>query len=408
MGKGILINLFYFTPASATGVFVYVDNLLQELAKMDSKYTYWLIVRKDMCHYLQNVLGNKPNVRYKVFGNLSFFWPRIAAKLLHKRSIVEESMRRKFQSIIDKHDISTVFFPSGSINPRGLRDISTIVTLFDLQYEYLPENFPPKYLKVRREGNQTAAQSANRILAISEFTNNTLVEKYGIQTDKIVVTLLAPQKFEEPEPVELPQQYVFYPAAFWPHKNHAVLIEALALLKHKFPKLHVVLTGIEKWQNVLADVLERADRHGIRDRIHHLGHVSSGSLRTIYEKSAALIFPSAFEGFGIPLVEAFSLGVPVIAANNSSITEVVGGADPVRNRAHAEGVNPEDRGAATSSGAGILVPTGNAKALANAIEQVLTDPKLRSGLIAKGYARAKLFSWEKTAQKTLDVFDELS
>lgn len=379
MPKGILINLYSFTPSSATGVFVYVDNLVRELVRIDTERTYWIAVREDMHRYLCSVLGDRANVKYLVFGKFSLFLPRVAARLLRKRSIVEAAMRKRFQEAINRHGIGLVFFPSGSLVPQGLHGVKTVVTLYDLQYEYFPENFPPKYLKIRREGNRTAAERADHILAISEFTKKSLIEKYGVDVRKITVTHLAPQIFPEPEPIPLPELFIFYPAGLWPHKNHDILLKAFIMLKDKFPELHLVLTGIDKWQGILAEIQKGAESGGVADRIHYLGHVRNSVLHYIYKNTAVLVFPSGFEGFGIPLVEAFSLGVPVIATDNSGIPEVVGDA-------------------------GVLVPTGDVRVLADAIERVLTDQKLCSELIVKGYERAKLFSWEKTAKKTLEVF----
>lgn len=372
MKNSILINLFSFTPSSATGVFVYVDNLISELTRIDQERTYWIAVRKDMYRYLRNSLKSRENIRYVIFGKFSLFLPRVAGRLMRNRGIFEAAVRKRLQSVIDRENIRVTFFPSGSLYPRGLRNTAVVVTLYDLQHEYFPDNFSPRHLERRREDNRYAAQNADYILAISEFTKKTLIEKYGVKGDKIIVTHLAPQNFRGYETISLPQQYVFYPAALWPHKNHKVLFSAFDLLKKKFPELHLVLTGTEK-----------RFFNNIPEKVLYLGHVPNNILHTIYKNAAALVFPSSFEGFGIPLVEAFSLGVPVIAADNTSMPEIVGDA-------------------------GILVPTGDAKALADTIERLLTNQKLRSELIAKGYERAKHFSWEKTAQKTIEVFNNLT
>ena len=380
MKTGILINLLSFTPSSATGVFVYADNLIRELTRIDSGRTYWIAVRNDMYRYLQGSLRDRGNVQYIVFGKFSLFLPRIAARIFKNRSILEAAIRRRFQALIDRHAIRVAFFPSGALYPRGLRNVASIVTLYDLQQEYFPENFSSRHLQRRREDNRYAAQNADRILTISEFTKKTVVENYGVREEKITVTHLAPRNFPVPEAISLPRQYIFYPAALWPHKNHLVLFQAFSILKNTFPELHVVLTGTEKQRNMLVEIRRTAEQNGVADRVHYLGHVSDSTLYTIYKNAAALVFPSSFEGFGVPLVEAFSLGVPVVAADNTSIPEIV-------------------------DGAGILVPTGDAKALADSLERLLTDQKLRSELIAKGYERVKLFSWDKTAEATLKVFN---
>lgn len=383
MIPGILINFISFTPKSATGIFVYADNLIRELTKIDSERTYWIVVRSDMHRYLKSSLRDRRNLQYVVFGKFSLFLQRIAARVLKNRNILETAVRHRLQLVIDRENIRLAFFPSGALYPRGLQNVTTVVTLYDLQHEYFPENFSFTHLQRRKEDNRHAAQNADRILAISEFTKKTVIEKYSVQEKKITVTHLAPRNFPASETVSLPRKYIFYPAALWPHKNHIVLLQAIIMLKDRLPELHLILTGAEKQLGILADIRREAEYHGVKDRIHYLGHVSSGSLRTIYEHAAALVFPSGFEGFGVPLVEAFTLGVPVIAANNTSVPEVVGDA-------------------------GLLVPTGDASAFASAIERVLTNKRLHSELIAKGYERTKLFSWGETARKTLAVFNELA
>lgn len=383
MKKGILVNLLFFTPKSPTGVFVYADALLRELIQRDEEHTYWIAVRPDMYEYLRNAIPEKSHVHFLRIGNYSFLLSKLAAYIFRRKDILEGAVRECFQQIIDRRSVRIVFFPSGSIYPSGLRNVITVVTLYDLQHEYFPEHFNEAHYSARRRGNYIAAHAADHILAISKFTKRTLIEKYQIPANKITVTYLAPQRFGAPASIQLSNQYLLYPAALWPHKNHAVLVEAMNHIKDVFPQLQVILTGTEKKKGMARNILERAAQRGLGDRVHYLGHVSPGIMSTIYDHATALVFPSSFEGFGMPLVEAFIKGVPVIAADNTSIREIVGDA-------------------------GILVPTGDAVGLAEAIKNVIDDENLCADLVKKGHARAALFSWEKTAEATLGVFNRLS
>ncbi|MBI4160779.1 MAG: glycosyltransferase family 4 protein [Candidatus Yanofskybacteria bacterium] len=382
MSSPILINLLPFTPRSRTGVFVYALNLVKELSHVGTEHVYWLAVSADMRDYMQDALEGRDNVRFVVFGGKYLLVPRIITKLTGRKFFLDMAIRRRLQAVINRENVRVVFFPSGAMRPYGLKNAASVVTLFDLQFEYFPENFTPRHYRLRREDNYFSAKKADAILAISEFTKKNIVEKYGVDGGRITVTHLAPQTFTEPKSSNFPRRFILYPAALWPHKGHGVLLDSLNILKEKFPDLHVVLTGTEKSGHVLADLRALSESRGISHKVHYLGHVASGTLRAAYEQASALVFPSSFEGFGIPITEAFMLGIPVIAADNTSIPEVVGDA-------------------------GILVRTGDVEAFASAIERVLTDKKLRSDLVARGYERAKLFSWKKAAMETLEVFQRL-
>ena len=263
-------------------------------------------------------------------------------------------------------------------------EVKKVTAIMDLQHEYFPENFSAAYLKQRKEDYKYAAEHSNRLIAISEYTKKSLQDKCGVAPEKIKVIYFAPQEIKSgPTSFSAPTEFIFYPAALWPHKNHRVLIEALRILKDRFPSLHAVCAGTIKGENFKKDLELIAEKEGLKDRVLFPGCLFNGDLYSLFTRARALVFPSAFEGFGIPLVEAFQLGLPVIAADNTSIAEVV-------------------------DGAGILVKTGDAEVLAEAIERVITNNTLRDKLIQKGRERAKMFSWEKAGKETLKVFTQLS
>ena len=137
-----------------------------------------------------------------------------------------------------------------------------------------------------------------------------------------------------------------------------------------------------KSKKIKEELYALTEAYGLTDRIHFFGFVPDEDMPSIYKQAKALVYPSSFEGFGIPLVEAFKFGTPVIAADNSSISEVVGGA-------------------------GILFKTGDLGMLTKGIERILSDDSLRGDLIKKGRERAKDFSWDASARKTLDVLNHL-
>ena len=389
----ILINLMQISRKSPTGSFVYAENLLRHLFKIDKENNYVLLVKKNDCRFFKEKFGKRANVKYRVidirrdiYANPARAILKFVCKYTGNKRGTEDVHRKEIENIIRKDNAGVCFFPSGVIYPHGLKNVKIAVTIFDLQQEFLPQNFSPAYLRLRKNDCDYVVSRADRIIAISAHTKKTLIDKYGVSADAVAVIYPAGQEVEagaeENFLPALPERFVFYPAAFWPHKNHKILIGAVNLIKNKFTGLHLVFSGIVKNKELEEELKNLAGILGIADRVHFLGRLSGHALDYLYKKAEILAYPSAFEGFGIPPVEAFNYGVPVIAADNSSIREVVGEA-------------------------GILVKTGDAAALAAAIEAVLTDAQLREGLIQKGRAQAAYFSWEKTAKETLAVFKNL-
>lgn len=383
----IAVNLFLASPKSITGAFVYIEDILPALFKADTRHTYYLLGHAETIEYFRSKYRHFPNVKYRVCDirrdilvNPARALLKLVAKLKKNNELRERIVATEVQTFFDKKDIDVYFSPSSVIYPRGLHGARNITTILDLQPEYFPENFPQSYLAMRRRDATYAAQHSERLIAISEYTKKTLEEKYGTDPGKMRVIYFAPHEIEHTQvDTALPEDFIFYPAALWPHKNHRVLIKAMSLLKGRFPSLHAVCAGVVKRKELKTELEALAEAEGLAGQVVFPGYMSGGNLRQIYAKARALVFPSAFEGFGIPLVEAMHFGLPIVAADNSSITEVVGDA-------------------------GILVQTGDEHALAKAIEKVLTDTDLRNELIRKGRERAKLFSWDKTALETLAVF----
>lgn len=386
----IAVNLFLTSPKSVTGAFVYIQNILPALFEADKKNTYYLLGERDTIKYFQSLYGESLNVRFQVFGikrdlliNPVRAIKKILAKIKHDYRRQENLVAKEIKKIIQKEHIDLYFSPASTIFPRGLDQIKKITAIMDLQHEYFPKNFSPKYLEQRRETFKYATEHSACLIAISEYTKKTLLEIYNLDPEKIPVIYFAPQEIKlGPTNFIPPLDFVFYPAALWPHKNHRVLIQALGILKDRFPSLHAVCPGLAKDKSFQIDLEKMAEANNLGGRILFPGCLFDGDLYQLFTQAKALVFPSSFEGFGIPLVEAFQFGLPIVAADNTSIREIV-------------------------ADAGVLVKTGDAQALAKAIEKVLTNQNLRQELIQKGRERAQIFSWEKAAKETLEIFSRL-
>jgi glycosyltransferase involved in cell wall biosynthesis len=222
-----------------------------------------------------------------------------------------------------------------------------------------------------------SARRADRVLAVSERTRRDLVERYGVAEERIVVTPNAVDPVFRPNgaaPERARAPYALFVGGIQPRKDPLAAVEALALLDGE---MNLVVVGAEKRGG---DELRRAVRRlGLEQRVELAGHIELDELATLYRGAACLVFPSRYEGFGLPVLEAMASGTPVVAASAGAVPEVAGDA-------------------------AILVEPGDPAALAAGIEQALAD---RDRLVDAGLERARSFSWTETARGTLAVYREL-
>jgi len=221
-----------------------------------------------------------------------------------------------------------------------------------------------------------SARRAGRVLTVSERTKRDLIELYGLAEEKIVVTPNGVDPVFSPDgPSPNGDPYALFVGALQPRKDPEAAIDALALLDDG--ELRLVLVGPDKGGRAEAE--RAAERTGLRRRVQFRGHVPQEELAALYRGAACLVFPSRYEGFGLPVLEAMASGTPVVATTAGALPEVAGDA-------------------------AILVEEGNPVALAGGIERALAD---RERLVAAGLERAKEFTWAETARRTLEVYREL-
>jgi glycosyltransferase involved in cell wall biosynthesis len=321
--------------------------------------------------------------RVQALPSLAAVLRRLSAADRSRIRMVELDDQEEIFAYANQFDL--YFCPLNGFAPN-LLDRPTLGTLADIQDQYLPQYFTEQQLQLRRQLYPFMARAVTTLLTISEFSKRSICEKYEVTPSKVRVTYLAPSddivnsKASWPEGLRcLPKRYVFYPANLYPHKNHELLLKSV---RHVRDKLGVdcacVMTGHEASPGVAIN--ERIEANGLSGIAHWLGHVPPGALRYLYENALALAFPSRFEGFGMPLVEAMYCDCPVIATRAASIPEVV-------------------------AGAGLLVES-TPEAFGEAIARLFHEPKERQSLIAKGRARASCFTPKIMAEATLAALDE--
>jgi glycosyltransferase involved in cell wall biosynthesis len=264
--------------------------------------------------------------------------------------------------------LDAIHFPlTLMIPPTGDRPPAA-TTVHDLQHELYPRFFSRAELAYRRLVYGQAVTASRIVIAISEHGRRTLLQRYGIDPERVVVIPLGIDH-ERLTPGNAEREpFLLYPANPWPHKNHGRLYEAFARVRRERPGLRLVLTGTGH------------DPAALPEGVESRGRVSFDELIALYRTASALVFPSLYEGFGLPPLEAMACGCPVAVSNATALPEICGGA--------AEEFDPL-----------------SAEDMARAIAAVLADP---APYTERGLARAQQFSWDACARAHEDVYRRLA
>jgi len=262
-------------------------------------------------------------------------------------------------------ELGAIHFPLTVMLPPPPHDLPAATTILDLQHEEHPEFFSRAQLLYRRRFYRRPLLRSRIVITISEHARRTILERYPLEPERVRAIHLAVDHATF-APADLPREpFLLYPANAWPHKNHARLFAAFADVRRERSDLGLVLTGIGH---------ERLD---LPDGVESKGRVPLDELVRLYRTAAAVVYPSLYEGFGIPCLEAMACGTPVAASNVASLPEVCGEA------------------------AVYLDPT-SVESIADAIRSVLDDPP------PGGIEQAARFTWERCAREHEAVYEQLT
>lgn len=269
-----------------------------------------------------------------------------------------------------------------------------VTTIHDLAFEHLPETFKRRSWMQMRLTVRHTAKTAAHIITVSDYSRQDIIETYKISPARITVTPeAAPAVFTPASETEIQRvrrvygiddEYILAVGSIQPRKNLVRLMAAYSHLRRRSPhaKLpRLVLVGKCAW--LYNETLRSIDELELQKSVTLTGYVPEADLPGLYSGSLCFVYPSYFEGFGLPPLEAMKCGAAVIVANKTSLPEVVGDA-------------------------AVMVDPFNVEAIGAAIERVITDSPLRTSLQAKGLERAKLFDWRETARKTLSVYEKVA
>jgi len=278
------------------------------------------------------------------------------------------------------HDLNYVLMPY-----RGAQ----VVTVFDLSVKRYPETHPATRVRFFNRYFDMRLPRATHIIAISEFTKRELITVMGVEAERITVTPLAPPEgFERPpaEAIEcfrarrgLPREFILYLGNLEPRKNLCMLVRAYRRLREMekgAPQL--VLAGESTW--LAEPLLEEIERQGMGAHIIRPGYVAEEELALWYAAATIFVYPSRYEGFGLPVIEAMAAGTPVIAADAASLPEV-------------------------ASDCARLVAPDDEERWAVAMAELLGAPALRAELAHRGARRAAQYSWQRCAEQTHAVYE---
>ncbi|HEV3229066.1 MAG TPA: glycosyltransferase [Solirubrobacteraceae bacterium] len=286
---------------------------------------------------------------------------------------------------LDPSAYDVLLCPQFGLDPLS-PGLPSVAMIADLAHRAAPATFDAPGLVVRERLVADTLQSATAVLTLSNHAREAVIAAYDFDPDRVFVTPCdADPVFRTPASPEhrgavralgLPARYLVYPAHFYSHKNHPLLLQALRLLAGAGRDVDLVLTGEPSTgaDRVRAHITDL----GLDDRVRLLGYLPQPVLVEVMRGAVALVFPTLFEGFGIPPLEAFHLGIPVVASSVAGNAEVIGDA--------AEIVDPRDP-----------------PSIARGIERVLADTQLRAELVARGRARSSLFSWSRTVEHVLEA-----
>jgi len=287
-------------------------------------------------------------------------------------------------------EVDLVHSIGGYVSPEfyGYRNV---VTILDLQHRHHPGFFDETEVEAREANHELALELAEKVICISDAVRQDVQQSYDVSGSKVETIWPIPSshfRIDLPRGVggkirkkfKLDDNYLFYPANSSPHKNHEILVDTFELLCKRFPDLKLVLTGGDFASDHPAR--KKIEKHGMQESVMHLGYCSPLEIRCLMEGAKALVYPSRFEGFGLPVAEAIILGVPVVCSDIDPLLEVGGDAISI--------FDPEDSGS-----------------IVRAVEKVLLDAQFRDSQLTKAQKRKSLFSAGPNALKTFNLYREL-
>jgi glycosyltransferase involved in cell wall biosynthesis len=352
------------------GIYYYTKELINAIAKIDKKNEYWIVRSKSSGDISPNV--KELIIPIKKFPGAAAFRlfvsiPQILAKkgvdiVVEPRHFGPFNLPKHIKRVTVIHDLSPIHFPQWH----------------QFTSRFLQQLFLPSILK-----------RADYIITNSEFTAQDVIQHFPFTKNKISGVLLGKEPSFTPQlnksvlnKYHLKKPYLLHTGTIEPRKNLNLLLKAFEQIKKEATTdLQLVLVGKPGWKSQA--FFEAIKQSPFRKDIKLLGYVEREELPALYSQALAFVYPSHFEGFGLPVLEAMACGTPVLVSDNSSLPEI-------------------------SGKAGLLFESNNQNDLVEQLHKIINSSALRTSLATKSLQQATLFSWENTAKKTIAIFENLT
>ncbi|NMM61580.1 glycosyltransferase family 4 protein [Clostridium sp. P21] len=355
-----------------TGIGTYTYQLINCLNKIDNTNDYLLFTPENS----QSTIPLKSNFKLSSISEESegSFWDEV-----------------NIPNILKNKDIDLYHIPQNGVGLPYDKKCSFIITLHDVIPYKMPETVSHRYLKIFSEQIPMIVSKCDGIITVSNHSKKDIVEAFNFPEDKVYVTPLAAEDIYKPlnkalskniikKNYSIDGDFILYVGGFSPRKNIIGLIEGFSkLLNYYKNDIKLVIAGKRGKSYELYK--KRAEELNISDKIIFPGFILIDHLPYLYNASKLFVYPSFYEGFGLPPIEAMSCGIPVIGSNSTSVPEVLGNS-------------------------GLLIDPNNIDELCNSMLKILYDKNLREELILSGLVRSSKLTWEKTAKQTLLAYDK--
>lgn len=356
--------------AEKTGKGWYTYNLVLELLKLDKKNEYLLYTDSE-----KNPYREFKNAKLCVIGGKGHRWHFNVLKDL--KAVKPDLFFAPTSYIIP------------SLAPKWLK---VIITVHDLVAFLFPASHNAKAVLIERLTLRRAVKKASQIFVVSENTQKDLLKRFRYSHERIHLVPCAPSDFfREPSKPEdlarfrqkhhLPEQFILAVGTLEPRKNFGTLIKSFVLIKSRLPESKLVIVGKKGWK--YKHIEEKLREYHLENDVIFPGYLEAEDLKKMYAIATVFVFPSLYEGFGIPPLEAMACGCPVVSSNVASLPEVVGDA-------------------------GILIEPKNARKIADSVVSLIENDQIRNMLVERGLRRAEKFSWQHSAQAALRVFEKMA
>ncbi|MBU0668298.1 glycosyltransferase family 4 protein [Patescibacteria group bacterium] len=352
-----------------TGKGWYTYNMVDQLLKLDNFNQYLLYT------------NNKKN-------------PFPDAKNAQIKCVEDESVKWHYKVLKDlqMEKVDLFFAPTSYIIPAfAPKSLNVIITVHDLVAFLFPATHKAKATIIERLTLKKALKKAKKVFVVSENTRKDLLKRFDYPQQNIHLTPCAPSDFfrtkvslEDLEAfiakMKLPEKFILAVGTLEPRKNFATLIKSFVSLQKRHPDYKLVIVGKKGWR--FKEIEASIKQYKMEKEVIFPGYVKEDELQKFYGLAKVFIFPSLYEGFGIPPLEAMASGCPVVSSNVASLPEVIGDA-------------------------GLLIDPKNSYKMAEAVADLIDNDHVRNTMIERGYRQAEKFSWEKSAQVALEVFQTI-